>query len=123
MRAGWTRLAAVDTRGKDAADPGGQYAAFVADHRAVGLPGTDDRPYLTAAQNNRRLLADAAPRGDRGLLGQLSADDRRLWRLVAAGTPTVELATTLHVSERTAKRLVAGLLRQLRVSSRTEAAA
>ncbi|RYC10409.1 stealth conserved region 3 domain-containing protein [Nocardioides zhouii] len=39
--------------------PGGQYAAFVADHRAVGLPGTDDRPYLTAAQNNRRVLADA----------------------------------------------------------------
>ncbi|WP_168218445.1 stealth conserved region 3 domain-containing protein [Nocardioides eburneiflavus] len=39
--------------------PGGQYAAFVADHRAVGLPGTDDRPYLSAAQNNRRLLAEA----------------------------------------------------------------
>lgn len=42
---------------------------------------------------------------------------------MAAGTPTVDLASTLHVSERTAKRLVAGLLRQLRVSSRTEAAA
>ncbi|HEY0642082.1 MAG TPA: stealth conserved region 3 domain-containing protein [Nocardioides sp.] len=39
--------------------PGGQFAAFVADHRAVGLPGTDDRPYLTAALNNRRVLADA----------------------------------------------------------------
>jgi hypothetical protein len=39
--------------------PGGQYAAFVADHRAVGLPGTDDRPYLSAAQNNRRVLAEA----------------------------------------------------------------
>ncbi len=39
--------------------PGGQYAAFVADHRAVGLPGTDDRPYLTAALNNRRVLTDA----------------------------------------------------------------
>ncbi|MDT0185397.1 stealth conserved region 3 domain-containing protein [Microbacterium sp. ARD31] len=39
--------------------PGGQYAAFVADHRAVGLPGTDDRPYLTAALNNRRILAEA----------------------------------------------------------------
>jgi hypothetical protein len=25
----------------------------------VGLPGTDDRPYLTAALNNRRVLADA----------------------------------------------------------------
>ena len=39
--------------------PGGQYAAFVADHRAIGLPGTDDRPYLTAAQNNRRVLTEA----------------------------------------------------------------
>ena len=39
--------------------PGGAYAAFVADHRAVGLPGTDDRPYLTAAQNNRRVLSEA----------------------------------------------------------------
>ncbi|KRE97480.1 hypothetical protein ASG76_01810 [Nocardioides sp. Soil774] len=39
--------------------PGGQFAAFVADHRAVGLPGTDDRPYLTAAHNNRRALAEA----------------------------------------------------------------
>lgn len=39
--------------------PGGHYAAFVADHRAVGLPGTDDRPYLTAALNNRRILAEA----------------------------------------------------------------
>ncbi len=39
--------------------PGGHYAAFVADHRAVGLPGTDDRPYLTAAQNNRRVLSEA----------------------------------------------------------------
>ena len=38
---------------------GWQYAAFVADHRAVGLPGTDDRPYLTAALNNRRVLTDA----------------------------------------------------------------
>jgi DNA-binding NarL/FixJ family response regulator len=70
-----------------------------------------------------RLLADAAPREDRGVLGRLSADDRRLWRLVAAGTSTVDMAVALHVSERTAKRLVAGLLRQLRVSSRTEAAA
>ena len=39
--------------------PGGQFGAFVADHRAVGLPGTDDRPYLTAAHNNRRVLAEA----------------------------------------------------------------
>ena len=71
----------------------------------------------------RRLLTDAAPRGEQGVLDRLSADDRRLWLLVAEGRNTVDIATELHVSERTAKRLVAGLLRQLRVSSRTEAAA
>jgi len=70
-----------------------------------------------------RLLADAAPREDRGISGRLSADERRLWRMVAAGQSTVDIATELHVSERTAKRLVAGLLRQLRVTTRTEAAA
>jgi DNA-binding NarL/FixJ family response regulator len=43
--------------------------------------------------------------------------------LVAAGAGTVDIALTLHVSERTAKRLVAQLLRRLQVSSRVEAAA
>jgi two-component system nitrate/nitrite response regulator NarL len=46
-----------------------------------------------------------------------------LWRLIAAGSGTVEIANTLHVSERTAKRLVAQLLRRLHVSTRVEAAA
>ena len=71
----------------------------------------------------RQLLADAAPTGDQGIAERLTSDDRRLWRLVAAGTSTVDIATTLHVSERTVKRLVAGLLRQLGVSTRVEAAA
>jgi DNA-binding NarL/FixJ family response regulator len=42
---------------------------------------------------------------------------------VADGASTVEIATTLHVSERTAKRLVAALLRTLGVATRVEAAA
>lgn len=71
----------------------------------------------------RQLLADAAPSEDQGVVGRLSADERRLWRLVAAGTSTVDIATTLHVSERTVKRLVANLLRQLKVATRVEAAA
>ena len=71
----------------------------------------------------RQLLDDAAPTDDQGIAARLTADDRRLWRLVAAGTSTVDIATTLHVSERTVKRLVANLLRQLRVSTRVEAAA
>jgi DNA-binding NarL/FixJ family response regulator len=55
--------------------------------------------------------------------GRLTADERRLWRLIAAGAGTVDIALALHVSERTAKRLVAQLLRRLHVSSRVEAAA
>jgi two-component system nitrate/nitrite response regulator NarL len=70
----------------------------------------------------RQLLDDAAPAAGQDIAASLSADDRRLWRLVAAGTSTVDIATTLHVSERTVKRLVANLLRQLKVSTRTEAA-
>ena len=70
-----------------------------------------------------RQLLDRAPDEAGGIAARLTADERRLWRLVAAGTGTVDLATTLHVSERTAKRLVAQLLRRLGVASRVEAAA
>jgi two-component system, NarL family, nitrate/nitrite response regulator NarL len=70
----------------------------------------------------RRLLEDSAPTGEQGLAERLTADERRLWRLVADGASTVEIATTLHVSERTAKRLVAHLLRTLGVATRVEAA-
>jgi DNA-binding NarL/FixJ family response regulator len=71
----------------------------------------------------RGLLDRAAPSESDGLAGQLTADERRLWRLIAAGAGTVDIATELHVSDRTAKRLVAQLLRRLRVSTRVEAAA
>ena len=71
----------------------------------------------------RQLLADSAPVDGQGIAERLSSEDRRLWRLVAAGTSTVDIATTLHVSERTVKRLVANLLRQLKVATRVEAAA
>ena len=71
----------------------------------------------------RQLLDQSAPSGEQGVADRLSADERRLWRLVADGAPTVDIATTLHVSERTAKRLVAALLRSLGVSTRVEAAA
>jgi two-component system nitrate/nitrite response regulator NarL len=71
----------------------------------------------------RRLLAEAKPAGDRGVAERLTADERRLWRLIADGASTVDIATTLHVSERTTKRLVAHLLRRLDVATRVEAAA
>jgi two-component system nitrate/nitrite response regulator NarL len=62
--------------------------------------------------------ARAAPRVPR-----LDAQDRKLWRLIASGHSTADIAMQLHVSERTVKRLVANLLHILRVSSRSQAAA
>ncbi|WP_114424267.1 stealth conserved region 3 domain-containing protein [Nocardioides houyundeii] len=38
--------------------PAGAFAAFVAE-RPVGLPGSADRPYLAAAENNRAVLREA----------------------------------------------------------------
>src|SRR3954451_9630433 len=71
----------------------------------------------------RTMLERSAPAESDGIAGRLTADERRLWRLIAAGSGTVEIATTLHVSERTAKRLVPQLLRRLHVGTRVEAAA
>jgi two-component system nitrate/nitrite response regulator NarL len=52
----------------------------------------------------------------------LSPDERRLWCAIARGRTVSQIAGELHVSERTAKRLTAALLRRLKVANRTEAA-
>jgi two-component system nitrate/nitrite response regulator NarL len=65
----------------------------------------------------------APSRAARPAPADLVEAERRLLQLIAAGTTTTEIAVELHVSERTVKRLTATLLRKLRVSSRTEAAA
>jgi DNA-binding NarL/FixJ family response regulator len=57
------------------------------------------------------------------LLESLTPEDRQLWRMVADGVETMQIAETLFVSERTAKRMVAVLLRRLNVSNRIQAAA
>ncbi|WP_211362188.1 response regulator transcription factor [Pseudonocardia cypriaca] len=54
---------------------------------------------------------------------QLTGKERHLWSLIAGGASTAQIARALHVSERTVKRLTAGLLRTLGVANRTEAAA
>jgi two-component system, NarL family, nitrate/nitrite response regulator NarL len=56
-------------------------------------------------------------------LRDLGGEERRLWRLLATGRTTVQIAAELHVSERTVKRMTAALLRRLHVGSRAEAAA
>jgi DNA-binding NarL/FixJ family response regulator len=71
------------------------------------------------------LLAAVVARasGPRPAPISLATPERDLLQLIATGVSTTEIATHLHVSERTVKRQTAALLRKLRVSSRTEAAA
>jgi DNA-binding NarL/FixJ family response regulator len=68
------------------------------------------------------LLDAKASSGETRLAG-LCEEDIALLRLVAAGMESIEIAETLHVSERTAKRLVAAVLRRIEVANRVQAAA
>ena len=56
------------------------------------------------------------------LLAKLDDEEIALWRLVARGLESLEIADRTFVSERTAKRMVASLLRKLEVANRVEAA-
>lgn len=67
-------------------------------------------------------VMDLVP-GPRPTAVPLTGDERDLLQLIATGSSTTEIAERLHVSDRTVKRQTATLLRKLRVSSRTEAAA
>ncbi|HYH49998.1 MAG TPA: response regulator transcription factor [Acidimicrobiia bacterium] len=72
------------------------------------------------------LVGSATPReGHReaDVLDGLSPQYVELWRMVADGLETLQIAERLYVSERTAKRLVASLLRRLKVANRIQAAA
>lgn len=53
---------------------------------------------------------------------ELGEAELRLWRLLAEGASTATIAAEMLVSERTAKRLIAGLLRTLGVENRSQAA-
>jgi two-component system nitrate/nitrite response regulator NarL len=56
------------------------------------------------------------------VLARLDEEEITLWRLVARGLESLEIAERTFVSERTAKRMVASLLRKLGVANRVEAA-
>lgn len=78
------------------------------------------RPLLAA------LVGSTASRDaerDAELLDALNPQYMELWRMVADGLETIQIAERLYVSERTAKRLVASLLRRLKVANRIQAAA
>ena len=68
------------------------------------------------------LVGSAMPR-DTELLGVLNPQYQELWRMVADGLETTQIAERLYVSERTAKQRVAALLRRIGVSTRVQAAA
>jgi len=57
-----------------------------------------------------------------GVMAKLDDEEVSLWRLVARGLESLEIAERTFVSERTAKRMVASLLRKLGVANRVEAA-
>ena len=67
------------------------------------------------------LAKSRAPRS--ALLDSLSTQELQLWRLVATGMETADIARRMVVSERTAKRMVAALLHKLAVTNRIAAAA
>lgn len=86
-------------------------------------------PLLTVAGGLRVLhppLLDAllasARRPPDQLLERLDSQDQDLWVLIARGLETVDIATRMYVSERTAKRMVSALLHKLGVPNRIEAA-
>ena len=86
-------------------------------------------PIMTVASGHtvvpRDLLSgmagSAVPR-DRALLDAVTPGYTDLWRMVADGLETTQIAERLYVSERTAKRMVAFLLRRLGVANRIQAA-
>ena len=57
------------------------------------------------------------------LLDKLTAQDLKLWGLLATGMETADISDRMMVSERTAKRMVASLLNKLGVTNRIAAAA
>ncbi|MGH8999329.1 MAG: response regulator transcription factor [Acidimicrobiia bacterium] len=69
-----------------------------------------------------RELIRSAGVESRAVLSGLDPDDIRLWQLLARGQDSHEIAEQVFVSERTAKRMVAALLRKIGVANRIEAA-
>jgi DNA-binding NarL/FixJ family response regulator len=68
------------------------------------------------------LLASSEYRS-RALLDALSVEDRRLLSLVAHGNEIAAICEAMNVSERTAKRLVAAVVKRVGATNRVEAAA
>jgi DNA-binding NarL/FixJ family response regulator len=125
-----TRVVAVT----DAADVALVSATFRAGAHGLLLKSTPPEalvaPVLAAASGHCVLpgallpsLVGTAVARRPELLDTLTPEERQLWRMVADGVETMQIAETMFVSERTAKRMVALLLRRLGVANRIQAAA
>lgn len=68
-------------------------------------------------------LLSSTRRPSAAILESLTPAELTLWTLLATGMDTGEIAERMVVSERTAKRMVAALLRKIGVSNRISAAA
>jgi two-component system, NarL family, nitrate/nitrite response regulator NarL len=70
-----------------------------------------------------RGLLNASDRPGGDIVDDLDEDDRRLWAAIARGDSTEDIAAHWIVSQRTAKRMVAALLRRIGARNRIHAAA
>ena len=81
---------------------------------AEGLRVIDPAVFDALLRNTRRPPP--------ALMERLTAQDLKLWALLAAGMETNDITGRMLVSERTAKRMVAALLNKLGVTNRIAAA-
>jgi DNA-binding NarL/FixJ family response regulator len=71
----------------------------------------------------RARIGTAEPRGDGKVLASLTAREREVLRLIAAGRSNREIASVLFIAPKTASVHVSNILGKLGAASRTEAAA
>jgi len=105
---------------------GRELAALLPNARFVALSGDSHLPWMDDQRELQRALAgfldDAVPVESNGD-SPLSRRETEVLRLVAAGLPNREIASSLVLSEHTVHRHVANILRKLSQSSRAAAAA
>lgn len=105
---------------------GRELASLLPNARFVTLSGDSHLPWMDDQRELQRALAgfldDAVPVESNGD-SPLSRRETEVLRLVAAGLPNREIATSLVLSEHTVHRHIANILRKLGQSSRAAAAA
>jgi pimeloyl-ACP methyl ester carboxylesterase/DNA-binding CsgD family transcriptional regulator len=105
---------------------GRELASLLPNARFVTLSGDSHLPWMDDQRELQRALAgfldDAVPTETNGD-SPLSRRETEVLRLVAAGLPNREIASSLVLSEHTVHRHIANILRKLGQSSRAAAAA